>query len=163
MTITTKTALKLCFSAGAALALSGCNTTMGENAMDAMNMDGMDHMMGAMLTGAAEAPGPGDPDGRGHFQYKLDMNSSELCYQMKVEGIAAPTAAHVHEGAAGVAGGVALPLETPVLGRETDTCMTIDPELARRLMASPASFYINVHNAAYPGGAVRGQLMMKRM
>ena len=50
-------------------------------------------------------------------------------------------------------------LQTPMLGRETDTCLNIDPALARRIMANPASFYVNVHNAAYPNGAVRGPLM----
>lgn len=162
MTLTPKTALKSCFAASAVLALSACNTMTGDrdmDGMDGMSHNGMDHTMGAMLTGAAEAPGPGDTDGKGHFHYTLNMNSNQLCYKLKVESIAAPTAAHIHEGAKGVAGGVVAALQTPILGRETDTCMNIDPTLASRLMASPASFYVNVHNSAYPAGAVRGQLM----
>ena len=167
MTITPRTVLKSCLAAGAVLALSACSTMSGDRDMeradgmnkDGMSKDGMDHMMGTMLTGAAEVPGPGDPDGKGHFHYKLDMASNQLCYKMMVENIVAPTAAHIHDGAAGTAGGVAAALQTPVLGRETDTCMNIDPALARRVMASPASFYVNVHNAPFPNGAVRGQLM----
>lgn len=159
MTITTETAMKCCITAGAVLALSACNTMTGDRDMGGMNHGGMDHMMGAMLTGAVEVPGPGDTDGKGHFRYNLNENSSQLCYKLMVKDIAAPTAAHIHEGAKGVAGGVVATLQTPLLGRETDTCMNIDPALASRLMASPASFYVNVHNSAYPNGAVRGQLM----
>lgn len=159
MTIFPKTALKSCVVAGAVLALSACNTMSSDHDMDRMSHNGMDHMMGAMLTGAAEVPGPGDMNGKGHFRYTINMNSNLLCYKMMVEGIAAPTGAHIHDGAAGVAGGVVATLQTPMLGRETDTCINIDPALASRLMATPADFYVNVHNAAYPDGAVRGQLM----
>lgn len=167
MIITPKTTLKACFAASALLALSACNTMMGDRdrnmgEMNHQGMAGMNHMMGAMLTGAAEAPGPGDPTGTGNFKYNFKMNASQLCYELAVQGIAAPTAAHIHEGAVGVEGGVVATLRTPMLGRKTDTCMNIDPTLARRIMANPASFYVNVHNAPYPNGAVRGQLMMMR-
>ena len=27
-----------------------------------------------------------------------------------------------------------------------------------QILANPAAYYVNVHNADYPGGAVRGQL-----
>lgn len=159
MTFTPKNALKTCFAAGAMLAVSGCNTMTSEPGMAGMNHSGMKNMRGAMLTGAAEAPAPGDMNGRGHFHYTLNRDSNQLCYKMMVQGIAAPTAAHIHEAAIGVAGGVVATLQTPMIGRETDTCMTIEPALASRLMASPANFYVNVHNSAYPNGAVRGQLM----
>jgi hypothetical protein len=124
-----------------------------------MGHDGMPYMMGTMLTGAAEAPGPGDPNGKGDFHYMLNMDDRRLCYQLEVQGIAVPTAAHSHEAATGVAGGVVASLQTPLLDRKTDTCMDIDPALARRIMANPTGFYVNVHNAAYPNGAVRCQLM----
>jgi hypothetical protein len=159
MTMSPQAVLKSCFAAGAVFALSACNTMTGDRSTHRMSHAGMDHMMGAMLTGAAEVPGPGDPGGKGLFHYKLDNKSNQLCYQLKVDGIAAPTAAHIHEGAVGVAGGVVVMLQTPMLDRETDTCMNIEPALARRLMETPSSFYVNVHNAAYPNGAMRGQLM----
>ncbi len=161
------TTLTFGLAASAALALSGC-MTMNDNSggdmagmnHDGMKHDGMNHMMGAMLTGAAEVPGPGDMDGSGEFEYKLDMNASKLCYELEVDDIAAPTAAHIHEGAAGVAGGPVVTLETPMLGKDTEACVNLAPALARRIMATPANFYVNVHNAAYPAGAVRGQLTM---
>jgi hypothetical protein len=32
-----------------------------------------------------------------------------------------------------------------------------DPDLAN-VLANPTGFYVNVHNAQFPGGAIRGQL-----
>ena len=34
----------------------------------------------------------------------------------------------------------------------------VDPALIREIRAHPGRYYVNVHNAEYPGGAVRGQL-----
>ena len=30
--------------------------------------------------------------------------------------------------------------------------------LAQEILSSPEDYYVNVHNAEYPGGALRGQL-----
>ncbi|WHT16201.1 CHRD domain-containing protein [Crossiella sp. CA-258035] len=109
----------------------------------------------ARLTGAAEVPGPGDPDGRGTA--RVVVGYDEVCVSLAVTRIGTPTAAHVHRGAAGTAGPVALELRTPGNGRSR-TCTDVDPDLARELRRSPSQFYVNVHNAEYPAGAVRGQL-----
>jgi len=37
-------------------------------------------------------------------------------------------------------------------------CTTTSAANARAIAARPGSFYVNVHNARYPNGAVRGQL-----
>ena len=102
-------------------------------------------------------PGPGDADGSGDFLGALS-SSGRMCYQLEAQDTDLITAAHIHEGTAGVAGPVAAPLITPQLGQRANACTQIEAELARRILANPEGFYVNLHNEAFPAGAVRGQL-----
>ena len=38
-------------------------------------------------------------------------------------------------------------------------CIAVEPEKLKPIVANPAGFYVNIHTADFPGGAVRGQLM----
>ena len=109
------------------------------------------------LTGAAEVPGPGDPDGSGSAALRINPGLGEVCYTLTVAGIDPATAAHIHVGAAGVAGPVVVPLAPPTSGSSMG-CATVDRALALELIRVPAAYYVNVHNAQFPAGAVRGQL-----
>ena len=108
----------------------------------------------ARLTGAAEVPDPGDGNGRGDFAWSVDGN--RLCYVLSVARIGSAAAAHIHRGRVGVAGAVKVELETPA--PSSAACVTLAAGLADRLRENPRRFYVNVHTAAFPGGAVRGQL-----
>ena len=37
-------------------------------------------------------------------------------------------------------------------------CVEVDRDLAEAIAADPRGYYVNVHNAEFPGGAIRGQL-----
>jgi len=111
----------------------------------------------ATLTGAAEVPGPGDPDGRGTAEVEIRSERSQLCYDVEVTGIDTPTTAHIHRGAVGAGGPPVVTLVAPADG-DSDGCLEVAAELAAEIVANPAGFYVNVHNAAFPAGAVRGQL-----
>ncbi|WP_020576066.1 CHRD domain-containing protein [Actinopolymorpha alba] len=120
----------------------------------------------AVLTGGQEVPGPGDEDGRGVFVAKVKGDT--LCYALSARKIETPMAAHIHGAPFGVAGGIVVGLKSPVGGWSAD-CITAVPddqnsqmtltrsELAA-ILAKPADFYVNVHTASFPAGAVRGQL-----
>ncbi len=113
----------------------------------------------ATLTGNAEVPGPGDPDGTGTASVNIDASKRELCYEVSVQKIGRPTGMHIHEGESGKAGDIVLPLTTPTASDTTTRgCSNVDATLMGRITATPQRFYVNVHSDTHPQGAVRGQL-----
>lgn len=108
------------------------------------------------LSGEDEVPGPGDPDGRGFAFVRWNTHDGTICYNIFVARIEPATAAHIHVGDENTAGPVVQGLEAPTNGYSSG-CVDND-ELAAALDADPGNYYVNVHNAEYPGGAVRGQL-----
>ncbi|MDQ3124410.1 MAG: CHRD domain-containing protein [Pseudomonadota bacterium] len=113
--------------------------------------------LSAILSGAAEAPGPGDPDGAGTAEIRVNAGQRQVCYSLSVTRIDPATAAHIHEAAPGSAGPVVVTLTAPARGR-SQGCVRISRALAQELIQTPQHYYVNVHNAAFPAGAVRGQL-----
>ena len=110
----------------------------------------------ATLTGPEEVP-PGDPDGSGSATLILIPGQHRLCYVLHAQGIEPATGAHVHQGAAGVAGPVVVPLAPPTHGVSAG-CVTVADALLSAIAQHPDEYYVNVHNAPYPPGAIRGQL-----
>ena len=115
------------------------------------------HRLEANLTGAAERPGPGDADGSGTATVNPQPSKNRVCYELKVINIDTATAAHIHLGAANVAGPVRVPLAAPSNG-DSSGCVAVSEELARDIKKNPQDYYVNVHNRDHPAGAVRGQL-----
>jgi hypothetical protein len=130
----------------------------------------------ADLSGRAEVGSTraiaGDPNGAGElYLFGIDGDPHTLCYVLVVHriedgapGPGSPFAAHLHRGAAGQNGPVVANLAFPQGGQSAD-CLTQDEAgkfvnggNVAEILASPGSFYVNVHTAEYPGGAVRGQL-----
>ena len=109
------------------------------------------------MTGAAEAPGPGDPDGSGTAVFRLNHGQGEICYELTVSDIEPATAAHIHIAPVGEPGPVVVPLAAPTSGSSSG-CVDVDRALIKAIIQNPEAYYVNVHNAPFPGGAVRGQL-----
>lgn len=109
------------------------------------------------LTGAAEVPGPGDTDGTGTASITLNHGQGEVCYELTVDKIAAANAAHIHAGAVDKTGPPIANLTPPANG-SSKGCVALDKEKIKDIMQNPANYYVNVHNAEFPDGAVRGQL-----
>lgn len=108
------------------------------------------------LSGAAEVPKQGDPDGTGAVNLTLDTVTGQVCFTATADKIAAPTMAHIHEGETGKAGPPVITLQPPVTSEER--CFAADPALVQRIASNPQGFYANIHNGEFPDGAVRGQL-----
>ena len=114
--------------------------------------------LSAVLTGAEEVPGPGDPDGIGAAGLLINTNRGRICWAVAVKNIEPAVVQHIHVGAAGVAGPVVVLLDPPATNGFSANCTRVDPALAKAIAANPAGYYVNVHNAPFPAGAVRGQL-----
>jgi hypothetical protein len=111
------------------------------------------------LTGAAEVPGPGDPDGSGTATITLNYGQSTVCWEITVSNIALPaTGAHIHEGPVGVAGPIDVALSPPDASGSSSGCASVDREEIKEIIQHPEEYYVNVHTTEYPGGAIRGQL-----
>ena len=117
------------------------------------------------LTGAAECNasgtcGLGDLDGTGTITFTINPGQKRICYELTLAGIETPTAAHIHLAPAGVSGPVVVPFPTPPLGASS-ACVDVTSAQAAKILSKPSAYYYNVHNAPFPGGALRGQLSKK--
>jgi len=127
----------------------------------------------ATLSGSATATPPSDPDGGGTAEFTFEITtpggtnvgSANVCWDLSYNGIDAPVAAHIHAGAAGVNGPIVVPDPGPPavsftnLGPNNSSgCMDTIAANVEKIMAAPSQFYVNVHTATFPNGAIRGQL-----
>jgi CHRD domain len=112
-------------------------------------------VLATTLSGAAEVPGPGDPDGTGRAVVKL--KDGQACWDLSWSNISAANLGHIHKGAKGVAGPVVVTFfgKAPAVRKG---CTEVDEALVDQIAANPAAFYVNIHNADHPKGAIRGQL-----
>ena len=113
--------------------------------------------MSIVLTGVAEVPGPGSIEGSGSADLNFDNEKAQVCYRLTSQGTDTPTMAHIHKGAVGVAGGVVVPLVAPA-GGKSEGCASVAADVLAAILATPSDYYVNVHSAAFPKGALRGQL-----
>jgi hypothetical protein len=107
------------------------------------------------LNGKAEVPA-GAPKGTGKATVSLRGKKLQVCWKFSaLRGFAKPTAAHIHQGAAGTSGPIVIPFGAAFTPKG---CTTASAALIRAIAANPKGYYVNVHTAKYPGGAVRSQL-----
>ena len=133
-----------------------------------------DRTLHAALDGVQEVP-DADPDGIGRARVTVDEEAGEVCFTVRFNGVGTPNRGHIHTGIAGMNGGIVVPffelIGMPADPRNDDLedghlegCVTLDPAvpanaaLLADIAANPQNYYVNLHNARFPGGAVRGQL-----
>ena len=68
------------------------------------------------MTGAAERPGPGDPDGGGTAEFRVNAGQSQVCYTLAVTNIEPATLAHIHRGGVAAVGPIVVNLTAPADG-----------------------------------------------
>ena len=112
------------------------------------------------MSGDQEVPGPGDEDGQASGTLSIDDATNLISWSFTYSNIANPAAMHIHTGAAGEGGGVLIPLNVE-MGGEPGTLVgstTGDDADVMAILASPSDYYVNIHNADFRPGAIRGQL-----
>lgn len=112
------------------------------------------------MTGDQEVP-PADPDGIATGTLTINPVTNIVSWNFTYANIAAPTLMHIHVGAAGVNGPILVNLGVATTGGPgTLISQTLASNAAIfQILANPQGYYVNIHNAPFPGGAVRGQLM----
>lgn len=110
----------------------------------------------------------GDVDGTGIAVLRFDPDAGQVCYTIVARDIGAPQepalgigSAHIHGPLP--AGGIAIDLDTVFRSTGTDTyvstgCVAAGRAAIEAVLVNPERYYINVHNAEFPGGAVQGNL-----
>jgi hypothetical protein len=99
----------------------------------------------------------------------VTFTATSAKFDVAITGCPATTAiniGHIHEGAAGVNGGVKIdstlkPGEITLTGGAVTFSRTnsaADPALITAVMANPAGYYVNFHSTLHAGGVIRGQL-----
>jgi hypothetical protein len=110
----------------------------------------------ATMSGKVEVP-KGAPAGTGYVEVKL--TGTKVCWEFKrIHGIDKGTAAHIHKGSPGKAGPVVVPFGAAF---KREGCATTTAATAAAIAAHPGAYYVNVHTAKFPGGAIRGQLKLE--
>jgi hypothetical protein len=111
------------------------------------------------LKGANEIPGPGDPDGKGKATIRLSSKRDRVCFTIETKRIAPPSAGHIHVGDGKTAGPVFIALFTTASNKKVrHGCVPATDAQIAAIRANPSNYYVNVHNADFPAGALRGQL-----
>lgn len=121
----------------------------------------------------------GDRNGKGQaYVFGIDGDTTTLCYVLTVEKIEPATGAHIHRGGRNENGPIVANLAAPADGNAAD-CLTegevgpgttpkfptgmdgVPLATVAEILANPEGFYVNVHNAEFPSGAIRGQLKLQ--
>ena len=124
----------------------------------------------ARLTGTQEVP-QADVDGSAKAIVDINVDAGTVCFDIKnFKDTGAPNRGHIHKAAAGANGPIVVPFFELVgqpadprndqleEGRISDCVTVADHVLLADIVAHPDQYYVNVHNARFPGGSMRCQL-----
>lgn len=173
VTITSSLALVAVIAVGVAVADSGYGAGKGSQGLK--DYERSQVAVTAYLTGAAEIneegqDGAGDPGAKGTATLFV-ADRQTVCYGFAVRGAEAPTAMHVHRGAAGQNGAPVIdfskgapkdangqPAGDPGASSGCKVLEGAEKAALARILTNPKNYYVNMHTASFPNGALRGQL-----
>ncbi|MCZ2496301.1 CHRD domain-containing protein [Xylophilus sp. Kf1] len=142
--------LALGLIAAATLVVAGCATVTSNTAT-----------MQARLSPQSEVP-PAVSMGQGNAQVWLNKETGGLRWKVDYSGLSGPaTMAHFHGPAEpGANAGVVVPVKGAIPLQSFEGEAAITPAQVQELLAG--KWYFNIHTAKYPGGEIRGQVVLVR-
>jgi hypothetical protein len=144
------------------LALVGLAGTFGFVVANAQTGKTPTRVFRVTLVGEAETPAA-DPVATGTATIRLRAGKPQVCYSIAARDLSgAAAAAHIHRGAAGTEGPVIIPLRTPNAAGKSSGCAKASKALVKAMLRRPSAYYVNVHTAEFPSGAIRAQLAGSR-
>jgi hypothetical protein len=106
------------------------------------------------LLGSNEVP---KATGSGKAVITLNAGTGKVCWTYSsLKGISKVNASHIHKAPKGKAGAVVVAFFSGAL--KTKGCVTASKALVKAIEKNPSGYYVNIHTAKYPAGAIRGQL-----
>ena len=119
-----------------------------------------DALLVAYMTGAAERPGPGDPDAVGRAVITIDDETNQLCLALQFVNVTLPTSGlHIHVAPPTDPGPIVVRFSNPTTNQLYECVTVSDEALLDNIAANPHLYYINLHTTPlYAAGAIRGQL-----
>lgn len=150
-----RTTLTAALLAGATAAAVVGTASSGSAADDVTGGSG--RTLTATLVGSNEVP-VGDLAGSGRATVTINPGRRELCYSLAWAQVGQVVAAHIHQASAGTNGKVIVPLVLQNTPGKASGCTTVARQVLVGIITDPTGYYVNFHTAAFPGGAIRGQL-----
>jgi hypothetical protein len=111
------------------------------------------------LKGQQEVP-PTPSTAQGTGNLIVNASTRQVAAVVLTDGITG-TAAHIHEGPAGVSGPIIVPLREPLAGSGVWIGTGTLSE-AQFNSLQQGNLYFNVHSAAFPNGEIRGQILAQQ-
>ena len=103
---------------------------------------------------------PSVPSGAvGSVKLLFDLNAGSITGNWEIPFAGSITAAHIHNGPAGVNAAVFIPFSGLPIGGSFATLNSAPVAKLQDVLNNPAAFYVNVHTQPYPRGEIRGQLV----
>ncbi|MGW0803931.1 CHRD domain-containing protein [Nonomuraea sp. NPDC002799] len=126
---------------------------------------GFGHTLTTRADGRQEVAAPGTKvgDGDGRAGWLVQPEGGRVWFATAWKRIGAPVGAHIHRAVKGRNGPVVVPFFAAAKGLPAGVngvagSVATPAALGRRIWNNPKNWYVNLHTAEFPGGAVRGQL-----
>jgi CHRD domain len=144
---------KVALAALVSVSLTGAaNPSLRDEQTLTIPLNGQDELNVAHPSG-----GTGDLDGSGVVKLTISPEKRNVCYDIEVDGVAAPMLAYIHEGPVKRNGPPVVGLLYSV-GSDLSGCVPANAGRLSDILSNPTLYYVSIATTEFPDGALRGQV-----